>query len=135
MLRRQRQVLRTLKDLNLTRASVSLAIIKEYKRNRDSHYNLQYVPIDQKLERRLRNIIIGHINRSNTVEEYSYDCPEPEEDLVRSINHDETDFYGIFDQLGDLNPEEDIIEDMDDLLKAKAYIIVLRNRSGIQVVV
>jgi hypothetical protein len=33
-----------------------------------------------------------------------------------------------------LNPEEDIIEDIDELVKAKAYLIILRNDEGIQTV-
>lgn len=126
--------LRNLKQLNLSRASVSLAIVKEYKVARVSHYDLKYVPIEEKLERRLRNIITSQIERSNSVEDYTYDCPEPEGDLVRGIDYEETDFYKISEILLDLNPEEDIIQDVDELIKAKAYIIILRNREGIKVV-
>src|SRR5690606_5548110 len=97
-------------------------------------YTVKYVPIDQLLENRLRNIIINHINNSNVVEEYAYDCPEPEADQVRVINYEETDFYRIFDQLTELNPEEDIIEGVEELVKSKAYMIILRNADGIQVV-
>lgn len=126
--------LRNLKQLNLSRASVSLAIVKEYKVDRVSHYDLKYVPIEDKLERRLRNIITTQIERSNTVEDYTYDCPEPEGDLVRGIDYEETDFYKISQILLDLNPEEDIIQNVDELIKAKAYIIIIRNREGIKVV-
>lgn len=126
--------LRNLKQLNLSRANVSLAIVKEYKVDRVSHYDLKYVPIEEKLERRLRNIITSQIERSNSVEDYTYDCPEPEGDLVRGIDYEETDFYKISEILLDLNPEEDIIQDVDELIKAKAYIIILRNREGIKVV-
>jgi hypothetical protein len=129
-----RTVLRNLKKLNLTKTNVSLAIVKEYKRERVSHYDVKYVRIDQPLERRLRSIVVNHIQQSNTVEEYTYDCPEPEADQVRGIGYEETDFYGLFEQLSGLNPEEDLIEDVDELVKAKAYLIILRNREGIQVV-
>jgi hypothetical protein len=129
-----RTILRNLKNLNLRRAEVSLALVKEYKQNRVSQYTLKYVPIDERLENRLRNIVTSKITNSNTVDEYSFDCPEPEEDQVRSIDSDQTDFYRIFEQLQELNPEEDIIEDVDELVKAKAYIIILRNPEGIQVV-
>lgn len=131
---RQRQILRQLKDLNLRGANVTLAVVKEYKRDRVSQYTVKYVPIDQRLENRLRNIVVNHINNSNTVEEYTYDCPEPEEDQVRAISYEETDFYRIFEQLEDLNPEEDIIENVEELVKSKAYMIILRNEEGIQVV-
>lgn len=129
-----RAILRNLKGLNLHNAEVTLALVKEYKQNRVSQYSIKYVPIDQRLENRLRNIVTGKIEVSNTVEEYSFDCPEPEADQVRAINSDQTDFYRIFEQLSNLNPEEDIIEDIDELVKAKAYLIILRNRAGIQVV-
>ena len=131
---RQKQTLKQLKALDLKGANVTLTVVKEYKRDRVSHYTVKYVPIDQRLENRLRKIIIDHINNSNTVEEYSFDCPEPEEDQVRSISYEETDFYRIFDQLKELNPEEDIIENIDELVKSKAYMIILRNNEGIQVV-
>lgn len=129
-----RSKLQNLKGLNLGRSSVSLAIVKEYKVDRVSQYEIKYVPIQDRLERRLRGIVTGHISRSNTVEDYSFDCPEPEEDQVRSINYHETDFYRIFEQLAQLNPEEEIIQGVEELVKAKAYLIILRTTSGIQVV-
>lgn len=131
---RQEQILKALKKMRLDDFTVSICVVKEYKRERISHYDAKYVPIDEKLERRLKNIIAKQIDRSNNVEEYSYDCPEPEEDLVRTINYEETDFYRIFEHLSELNPEEDIIAGIDELIKAKAYMIILRDRSGIQVV-
>lgn len=125
---------RNLKGLNLQNTEVSLAIVKEYKRNRVSQYEVNYVQINPRLETRLRNIIIRKIEAANTFETYTYDCPEPEEDEVRAINSDETDFFRILEQLQSLNPEEDIIEDIDELVKAKAYLIILRNDEGIQTV-
>ena len=129
-----RTKLRNLKQLNLSRANVSLAIVKEYKVDRVSHYDLKYVPIEHRLERRLRNIVTSQIERANTVEDYTYDCPEPEEDQVRGIDYEETDFFRITEILTQLNPEEDVIADVEELVKAKAYIIILRNSEGIQVV-
>lgn len=129
-----RAKLTALKQLNLSRSNVSLAIVKEYKVDRVSHYDLKYVPIEDRLERRLRNIVTSQIERSNTVEDYTYDCPEPEADQVRGIDYEETDFYRVVDILEQLNPEEDVIQNVDELVRAKAYIIILRNREGIQVV-
>lgn len=128
------QILKSLKNLDLGKSYVSLAVVKEYKRERVSHYDVKYVKINERLEKRLRDIIIRHIRNSNEVEEYTYDCPEPEADQVRAINYEETDFYGIFAKLKGLNPEEDVIENIVELVKAKAYIIILRNKEGIQVV-
>ena len=129
-----RTKLNSLKEINFSRASTLLAIVKEYKVDRVSHYDIKYVPIQERLEKRLRQIVTGHINKSNTVEDYSFDCPDPETDQVRSIYYEETDFFRIFEQVSQLNPEEDIIKDIDELVKAKAYLIILRNLNGIQII-
>lgn len=124
---------KALKSLNLQNSSVSLAIVKEYKRQRISHYDIKYVQINERLENRLRNILIRKIESANTFEEYTFDCPEPEEDLVRIIESDSTDFYRIMELLVTLNPEEDKIESLEELIKAKSYLIILRNDKGIQI--
>lgn len=129
-----RKLLGDLKSLNYDNANVSLAIVKEYKRERVSQYDVKYVPIDKKLEKRLRYVVISHVSKAKSVDEYTYDCPEPEEDFVRSIKSEETDFYRIFEKLKKLNPEEDIIENVEELVQAKAYMIVIRNRGGIRLV-
>ena len=125
---------RRLKNLDLQEADISLAIVKEYKRNRVSQYVVKYVQINPRVETRLRNIVLGKINAANTFEPYTFDCPEPEEDQVRAINYESTDFYRIVEQLQELNPEEDIIDNIDELVKAKAYLIILRNDEGIQTI-
>jgi hypothetical protein len=121
-----------LKTLNLQDSFVSLAIVKEYKKDRVSHYNIEYVEIEDELENRLREIIISRLNKANSFEEYSFDCPEPEEDLVRTIQYESTDFFKIMETLLTLNPEEDKVDSVEDLIKAKSYIIVLRDNDGIQ---
>lgn len=121
-----------LKALNLQDSFVSLAIVKEYKKDRVSHYNIEYVEIEDELENRLREIIISRLNKANSFEEYSFDCPEPEEDLVRTIQYESTDFFKIMETLLTLNPEEDKVDSVEDLIKAKSYIIVLRDNDGIQ---
>jgi len=128
-------ILKSLKKLEMSKLDVSLAIVKEYKKNRSSIYNILYVPIDKPLERRLRNIVINKLNGANQVEEYSLDCPEPEEDLVWSIDNDSTDFSLILDKLKDLNPEVDKIASVEELVtNAKAYLIILRDANEIQIV-
>ncbi|HYG14384.1 MAG TPA: Kiwa anti-phage protein KwaB-like domain-containing protein [Bacteroidia bacterium] len=125
---------RNLKQLNLQDVEVSLAIVREYKKNRISQYNISYVQIDRPLEKRLKQIISRKIATANTFEPYTFDCPEPEEDLLRAINYESTDFFRIYEQLVELNPEENIIVDVNELIKAKAYLIVLRDTNGVQVV-
>jgi hypothetical protein len=92
------------------------------------------VQIDEKLENRLRSILIKKIEDANSIEEYTLDCPEPEEDQVRAINSEETDFIKIKEILDTLNPEEDVIQDVNELVKAKSYIIILRDDEEIKVI-
>lgn len=126
--------LKSLKELNLDKSYVSLAIVQEYKRARVSHYIIKYVQVDKKLENRLRKIVLKKIEVSNNVEEYSFDCPEPEEDQIRAIESEHTDFEKIIELLETLNPEEDIIKNVEELIKANSYMIILRDDEGIKVV-
>lgn len=130
----QRIILGNLKALDLSAADVTLAVLKEYKRDRISQYTIKYVLIDEQLESRLRSIVLNHISNSNSVEQYTYDCPEPEGDQLRAIKYDETDFYSVYADLKELTPEEDVIDNVEELVNSKAYLIVLRNSEGIQVV-
>lgn len=129
-----KQVLTALKAIDFEGIYVSLAIVKEYKKQRTSRYNVKYVQINSSLENKLKNILLAKINSSNTVEEYSFDCPEPEADHVKAISYDETDFYQILQKLLPLNPEEDIVADVDELVKAKSYMIIFRNEDEIKAV-
>lgn len=128
------QTLKNLKEVDLEACDVSLAIIKEYKKQRVSQYNASYVPVNEPVEVKLRRIMSSHINNANTVEEYSVDCPEPEEDEVRAIDYEETDFIKIMEKLIPLNPEEDIVTGVDELVRAKSYVIVLRQDGDIKAI-
>jgi hypothetical protein len=126
--------LKELKALDLSTLNASLAVVREYKKDRVSQYTVRYVPIDSKLQKRLRGIVTKHIQESNTVEEYTYDCPEPEDDQVRSIDSSATDFHRVFEELVKLDTEEDTIDGVAELVKSKAYMIVLRDKEGIRVI-
>lgn len=125
---------KNLKTLDLNKLFITLCIVNEYKRDRISHYNLKFVNIEPKLEIRLRNILVRKIEISNTFEEYGFDCPEPEEDLVRTIDYQSTDFYKIFEKLKAITPEENCIKTEEELLKATSYMIVLQTIDEIQLV-
>lgn len=129
-----KQKFKNLKELDLSNATISLAIVKEYKKKRISKYNIKYVPIDSNLEKRLQDILVRKIEQSNSIEKYSFDCPEPESDQVRTIDSEETDFDNINNILSELNPEEDIIENIEELVQAKSYLIVLRIDTEIKII-
>ncbi len=125
---------RSLKRLSFNNTHVHLVLVGEYKKERVSHYTLKYVPIETSLESKLKRIVHNKITSSNSFEEYTLDCPEPESDLVRTMPYEETDFIKILEQLRALNPEEDKISSVDDLLTAKAYLIIIRTNSGIKTI-
>lgn len=123
-----------LKSLPLQEFTCQLAIIHEYKRNRESVYKVKYVKIDSPLQRRLRNVLVKKIDASNTFEPYEFDSPDVEEDQVRSMSYESTDFYRIYEQLKELDQEIDTVKELDEILNTKSYLIVLRNTIGIQLV-
>lgn len=123
-----------LKKVQVSDLFVTLAILREYKKDRTSKYIPKYIKINQKLEKKLKSIVVRIISEANAYDEYTFDCPEPEADKVRFINYAETDFIKIFDKLKDMNPETDTIENIEDLYKSKAYLIILRDKSGIQII-
>lgn len=129
-----KQQFKHLKELDLSNTTASLAIVKEYKKQRISQYNVKYVPIDNNLENRLRNILVKKIEQSNSIEKYSFDCPEPESNQLRTISSEETDFDNINNILSELNPEEDIIVNIKELIEAKSYLIILRIDTEIKVI-
>lgn len=111
-----------------------LAIVSEYKKIRESKYNVKYVEIKERLSKKLLYIVKSKIDSSNSCEKYDVDVPEPEGGLVRSIKMEETDFKIIFEKLSTLNPEEDKIESIEDLSKTKFYLIVISNPEGIKII-
>lgn len=127
------EALQNLKQFNFVSSDVGLVIVREYKRERASRYTLKYVKTDDSLQMKLRGIVSRQVQQANTIEDYSFDCPEPEEDQVRTISSVGTDFNVILDRLSDLDPEQDTIEGLDELVSAKAYIIVFRDQAGIKV--
>jgi hypothetical protein len=83
-----------------------LAIVKEYKRDRQSHYNIRYVEIEDKLEKRLGSILKNNIFNSNSFEEYKIDGNENEFGEIKGINSQETDYYKIHEILMNIQPQE-----------------------------
>ena len=126
--------LKKLKEIDFLKHQVSLAIVKEYKRERISHYDVKYVLTDEKLENRLRSIIISTIKSASTIKEYTPDCPEPEDDLVCALDPLETDYVKIAKRLNEIAPEEDVVSSVEEIYRAKAYLIVLRTPQCIELV-
>jgi hypothetical protein len=126
--------LNNLKLLNLPRMRADLAIVRTYKQNRQSTYIIKYVRAQNALLLRLKHIVEDQVQLLSHVQAYTADVPESEYGHISAIDANDTDFRKILDQLIALNPEEDVIHSVDELIKAKAYLIVLRNKERIEVV-
>jgi hypothetical protein len=129
-----KDILDQLKALDLNGDDVSLVIVTERQRQGQPYFKLKYVRTEPILQTRLRRIVVRTIQDANAVQEYTFDCPEPEADEVRGMNSGGTSFEQIAQNLQGLNPELDTIEDEEELFKAKAYLIVLRNEEGVRVI-
>ena len=128
------EILNKLKRINFEELTVTLALLQERKQNRASVYKPKFVSITGKLETRLKKVIVDKINHSEIAEEYKPDCEEPEEDMVKFLSYETTDFYKIFEKINELNPEIDKIEKEKELLNTKAYLIILNDKDSIKVV-
>jgi len=123
-----------LKTLDTADLDVSLAIVKEYKVNRESRYTVEYVQTTETLRERLGHIVRDKLAEVAIVREYNFDIPEPEPDEVLAINIAETDFLRIKESLHGLLPGENLVANINELVKAKAYMIIFRNAQGVQLV-
>ncbi|MDH6056130.1 Kiwa anti-phage protein KwaB-like domain-containing protein [Umezakia ovalisporum] len=126
---------RELKNASRLELSAQLVMVK-YSTNRDRTrtYSLKYVPTTEKLEKRLKSVVLKKVEESNDYQDYSLDSLEPEEDGILGLDYSETDFFAIFKQLQTIDPETDVITGVEELELSKSYLIVLRNIDGIQLV-
>jgi hypothetical protein len=120
-----------LKKETFTSHVFQLSIVKEYKRDRKSHYNIRYIEIDSKLEKRLGSILKNVITKSNSFEEYKIDGNENEIGEIKGLDFQETDYYGIHETLMKVQPQNALISGIDELVRAKAYLIVVRDKDKI----
>jgi hypothetical protein len=120
-----------LKKETFTSYAFQLAIVKEYKRDRKSHYNIKYVDIDDKLKKRLCSILKTCISNSNSFEEYKIDGNENETGEIKGLDYQETDYYKIHEILMSTQPQNALISGIDELVQAKAYLIIARDKDKI----
>ena len=117
--------LKVLKATNFSRARVSLVVLEKYISQRVAHYRLKNVQTNDPLKTRLHQIVLDKIEATGHTRKYTVDAQEPDEDEACLISVADTDFEGIYEQLLDMNPEEDRVENAEELASAKAYMIVL----------
>jgi len=128
------KLLAKLKKLNPDILTPQFALVQFYNRGTERHYIVKYIEISQKLGARLKSILTSEIGKAKSVEEYSYDCPEIEDGLARTIDANETDYKRILEVLKTRDPHTDKVSDRGELSKVKAYMLILRQLDKIVLV-
>ena len=126
--------LSVLKAANFSRARVSLVVLEKYISQRVAHYKLKNVQTNDPLKVRLRQIVLDKIQATEHTRRYTVDAQEPDEDEACLIPVANTDFQGIYDLLLEMNPEEDRVENAEELTLAKAYMIVLTTSNNQRII-
>jgi hypothetical protein len=122
-----KQIFGELKKENFLNKTIQLGIIKEYKRDRQSHYSIKYINIGDKLEKRLLSIINNTISHTKNIEQYQLDGVDIEDGEMKSIDYEETDYFRIQAELQKLQPQDSMISGIDEFSQAKSYLIIIRN--------
>lgn len=134
-MRTVRQKFNDLKKANFEELRCSLAILKEgTNKDPEKRFKIKFISIDNSLEGKLKKILKRKIDSAKSFEAYDYECAEPDNDSFRTIEHDRTNFQYIIQNLESINPEDDKIEDMNDLISSKSYMIILNDDTEIKII-
>ena len=115
-----RAKLDAIKNLNWNNASVSFFVVKRKLRQRSARYETLHVDIHESLAKKLRDIAVGKMNRSNTARPYDFNTTDLDDDLL-SLPTEDTDMQGIIDTLqGEEDPPT--VERYENLLESWMYI-------------
>jgi hypothetical protein len=126
-----KQIFAELKKEDFSKQTIQLGIVKEYKRDRLSHYSIKYINIGNKLEKRLLTIVNNTISHTKTIEQYQLDGVDIEDGEMKSIDYEETDYFRIQEELEKLQPQDSMISGIDELSQAKGYLIITRKEDTI----
>ncbi|MEE9364040.1 MAG: hypothetical protein V3U92_15675 [Cellulophaga sp.] len=124
-----------LKEVNLLKSTVSIAIVKEYKQGKELHYKIEYIPIEEALESRVKDLMINRINKGKGFYNYITKFQETGPEIIRTINFERTNFFRILEVLLALDSYDSEMENGLGLVMAKSYILILRNEGEIEAAV
>ena len=115
-----RAKLDAIKNLNWNNASVSFFIVKRKLIQRSARYEVLQVNVNEALAKKLRDIVVGKINRSNTALEYDFNTTDLDNNLL-SLPTEDTDMQSIIEALqGAEDPPT--VERYENLLGSWMYI-------------
>jgi len=111
-----------LKGLNLDRAHATLWVIKRDLKAAVASYEVACVKTDQKLQRKLREIVARAVHAANHVQPYEYLTADHDDDTALAVNVSDTDLPAILDQISEGSDAQQAHE-AKDLLDSWAYAI------------
>ena len=114
------KLLKTIKSFNLASATASLYIIKRTLAHRTAKYEVFQVNADEKLRKKLRDISISTIQKSNIATEYDYNTADLDDNLL-DIETAETDFQEIIDSIS-AEQEPMLANTIEQLLDSWMYV-------------
>jgi hypothetical protein len=115
--------LKKLKALDLNKAVVNLWVIKRTIKDKIASYDIMSVDTEAKLKKKLLNIVLNSIQKSNDVRKYDYVTSDQDDDAL-AVTVKETDFVVISEKIA-AGADAPSAKKSEDLFDAWAYIIDL----------
>ncbi|MCR1795897.1 hypothetical protein, partial [Leptospira sp. id769339] len=128
------KILKKLKGMKLQDYDIHLAVVSYFYRNRKHVYSVKYIEMEKKLRTKMAKILEAVIDSTTSVSEYDPEVLEPEMGQALFIASSETEFEGIFDKIIQSDPEKDKISSVDELGKARGYMIVISDSKRIHLI-
>ena len=126
--------LAALKEIDVQNLEVSLAIVNEYKILGQSRYPIRYVQTTANLRSRLSAMLSDQLGQVQNTREYTFDCPDADQDEFLAIGIEETDFLAIRNAVEPGLPAENYIQGKEELFNAKAYMVIYRNDGDLRLI-
>lgn len=123
--------LKEINTIDFSRTIVQLAVVYYYFQDRHHKYALKFVRTEDKVDRKLNDIVKRVSSSATKVESYDYESQELEEGEMQIISAGQTSFPDLLQVINDSDSENDVAETEDDLTKAKGYAIIIRKSEAI----
>lgn len=125
------EMLKAISTLDFSRTTIQLAVVYYYFQERQHKYTLKFVRTEDKVDRKLREIVKQVASGAKSVAPYDYESQELEDGEMHIIAADQTSFPDLLQVINDSDSENDVVKAEDELLKAKGYAIIVRKSDTI----
>ncbi len=115
-------------------ADVTLAILWEGKRQNDLFYHIKYVNVTQGLQGTMKELVQSQLRGMTEIEPYAMDNTDADSQNVLGLESNATNFVKILESLAGKRPGIDIVETYEELLKATAYLFIVRLEDQVSII-